>query len=205
VFGHAYPDDFQELNVTIDYPARQQDYPAVWVNFDDSGSVRRAGINHKEIVTLEDGDHEVTRWLFQGDVSFTVGALSSLERDRLYDALVGMIAFTNAGDEDGRADSFKSYIEKNDLIGINLNYDEVTASGDSASPGTPWETNEVIYEKTLSVELIGEFVSTPARTVLVPLSAVLVQGYREGEPSVQFPDTPDDGFPHEPWSPTRWS
>ena len=179
-----------------------QDYPGIWVQFEDTDDLERAGINHLEVVIDDDHtQHTVTRYRFGGNLSFTVSALSNQERDRLYDDMVRVLAFTSV--DQTPAGRFKALIEANDLIGININYDVLSPSGDAATPGTPWDTNEVIYEKTLSVRMIGEFVSDAQSQILYPLSRVQVVGYMEGVDDYDLPDLgPSDS--DQPYDPTQW-
>lgn len=201
-FGPQYPEsDFANLHVSIEYPDQPQAYPGVWVNFQETGPVERAGIDHREIVIDATGPHEVTRWRFSGSLSFTVAAFSSYERDRLYDEMVRIIAFANV--DLSSISTFRQTLENNDFLGINVQYDQIQASGDAASPGTPWgSTDETIYERTLSTDVIGEFVSDPGTNLLVLLSAILVQGYKDTDPVPDFPDLP--AVTGEPFNPNDW-
>lgn len=202
-FGPSYPaSDFRNLHVSVEYPDKKQNYPGIWVNYEDSEPLVRAGIDQREIVLdALSNPHAVTRWRFTGTLSFTVAAFSSLERDRLYDEMVRIIAFASV--EDNQASAFKKIVENNDFMGINVQYDIINSSGDAANPGTPWGTqDEIIYERTVSTDVIGEFVSDPASNELVMLSAILIEGYLDGSPVPDFPDQPVvSGVPYDP---TGW-
>jgi hypothetical protein len=144
------------------------------VNYDDRDSLSIAGIDYREFVADDSGTHEVTRWTFSGTITLTAVALSSLERDDLFDELVRVFAFSRI-EEDQTV--FRTIIENNDFIGVVANWDLLRPSGDAASPGTPWGTeDEVIYEKSLAFDVEGEFVSDPATNDLVLLSAITVEG-----------------------------
>jgi hypothetical protein len=183
-FDGAYPEsDFREIKIGIEYPVDQSSYPGIWVNFDDTDELRVAGIGHTEIATVGGVDVVVTRWRFAGTLTLTVAALSSLERDRLYDELVKVIAFARVTDS---RSEFRDGIEQNDLVAMNGNFDLMRPSGDNAAPGTPWGTDEFIYEKSISIDLIGEFVSEPDSLTLVPLRQVRVKGYATGTPEPPF-------------------
>lgn len=202
-FNSIYPEaDFANTWVDIEYPVEKQSYPGIWVSYEDTDPIQIAGIDHKEYVTDLEGIHEITRYVFEGTLSFTCAALSSLERDRLFDEMVRVLAFARV--ENNNISAFRTTIENNDFIGINLNFDVLRPSGDAAGPGTPWGTDEIIYEKTLSIDIRGEFVSAQDSSVLVPLSAVEVQGYRDGEAQPAFPDVSPPPEPNQPWSPTNW-
>lgn len=202
-FAESADADLRAVKISIDYPLTQQAYPSIWVDYDDKDSLTIAGIDHQEYLDNGDGTFaEVTRWKFSGEVSLTAAALSSLERDNLYDELVRIFAF---GRLENPVPTFRDRIEVNDFLAINANFDELRPGGNAAAPGTPWGTeDEVIYEKTISFEVIGEFVSDPSsQTPLVALSAVLVQGYRDDQAPVQFPDEILSG-PTTAWDPHNW-
>jgi hypothetical protein len=167
--------NFQNLRVSIEYPLDQQSYPSVWVNYDDTDSLQIAGIGHQEFVLdAAGGMHEVTRWLFAGTVTLTVVALSSLERDGLYDELVRIFAFSRIQQE---TPEFRGLLESNDFIALGVNWDELRPHGDAAAPGTPWGTeDEVIYEKSIGFDVQGEFVSDWRTNDLVSLREIVVVG-----------------------------
>lgn len=205
VFDGNYPEaDFRSVNVTLDYPMEPQNYPGIWIQFEDTDDMQKAGVNHIEVVVDDNGiQHAVTRWRFAGNLIFTASALSSTERDRLFDEVVRVLAFT--GVDATKAGNFKSLIENNDLIGIVPNYDILTPSGDAATPGTPWGSNEVIYEKTVSIAIIGEFVSDYTNNVLYPLSKVIVQGYNEDQDNVDLYGATSEDSDDDDWDPSQWT
>lgn len=174
-FDASYPvAEFQGLRVGLEYPIDEQQYPSVWVDFDETQPLLKAGIAHQEFVDPADGTTPVapfTRWKYQGYVSMTAVAMTSLERDRVYDELVRVVAFSN---ENGVLGRFKDTIATNDLIGATLNTDKIEARGNAAAPGTPWGTDEIMYEKSLNLEIVGEFVPDPASGTLISLSKILV-------------------------------
>lgn len=175
-FDQDYPEpDFRDINVSIEYPIEPQHYPGIWVDYTDSDSLRVAGIDHHEFTEPgPDGyRRRYTRWRFAGYASFTVVAMSSLERDRLYDELVRCLAFTHESDQ---VPEFRNYVEDNEFIAMNFDFDEIEPRGSSVAPGTPWGTEELIYEVTLNMEVIGEFISDGSTGALVPLREIRVLG-----------------------------
>lgn len=174
-FDQSYPvPEFRGLHTGLEYPVEEQNYPSVWIDFEDTQPLLRAGIGHLEYVNPNDSTTPVapfTRWRFQGYVSLTAVALTSLERDRLFDELVRVVAFSN---EDGVVGRFKDTIASNDLIAATLNTDKIEGRGNAAAPGTPWGTDEIMYEKSLNLELIGEFVPDPAAGTLINLSQIVM-------------------------------
>lgn len=200
-FDGQYPvPEFRELHVGLEYPIDEQQYPSVWVDFEETQPLLKAGIAHQELVSPTDGTTPVapfTRWRFQGYVSMTAVAMTSLERDRVYDELVRVVAFSG---EDGLLGRFKDTIASNDLIGATLNTDKIEARGNAAAPGTPWGTDEIMYEKSLNLEIVGEFVPDPATGTLVNLSSIKIianeelPGQLDYTPLVEIGDFTDPGF-----------
>ncbi len=175
-FDGDFPDpDFRGINVSIEYPVEPQHYPGIWVDYTDSASLRAAGIDHFEFTEPGDSGYvrRFTRWRFAGYASFTVVALTSLERDRLFDQLVRVMAFTHETDQ---VPEFRNYVENNEFIAMNFDFDEIEPRGNSVAPGTPWGSDELIYEVTVNMEVIGEFISEGSTGTLAPLSTILVTG-----------------------------
>lgn len=190
-FDADFPEpDFRDVNVSIEYPVREQDYPAIWADFDISGDLESAGIDHREFAPVDPTSLETRsfkRWKYQGNALYTIVALTSFERDRLFDEVLRVIAF---GDESIQTQVFRSYIEDNELIACNLNFDHVGVMGKAETPGTPWLSDDIIYQITVSIEAIGEFVSDGSSGTLVPISAIKVYGYSDIEPDPT--DVPGD-------------
>lgn len=190
-FDSAYPEpDFRNLFVSVEYPMEAHHYPGCWVDYEDTQPLQVVGINHVEYSTnaaLEMRGH--TRWKFAGMATFTVVALTSLERDRLYDEFVRVLAFGRQAPATAR---FRSYIQNNPFLAIQFDFDEIEVRGASVG-GTPWgDETTMIYERTINMEVIGEFVSDGSTGLIVPLSEIRVVQTVEGEeePSVEPPTTP---------------
>lgn len=203
VFDADYPEpDFRAPNnISIEYPIEKSGYPGLWVQYEDNAELSVAGVGHvEEVVDEELGTFgQLTRWRFSGTLTITIVALTSLERDRLYDEVVR--AFVSSRYNPVLA-PFREKIEVNDLVAMNANFDDLQPFGDNAAPGTPWGTDEIIYEKSLSFDLIGEFVSDASTGLLVPLSKVTFMKFVEG---TEEPDWPTDpGSTTEPPTPDDW-
>jgi hypothetical protein len=169
-FGPNYGDPrLSNLHVSIEYPIDQQSYPSIWVTYEDA-VLRNAGIDHFE--TSDDGTR-VLRWHFEGVVNFTVAALTSLERDRIYDEMVKVVAFSRGIDS---VNPFRASVENSPFIAMNFDFDTIEPQGESAAPGTPWETDEIIYERGIGLQVVGEFVASLSTGNLLPLSKILIQG-----------------------------
>lgn len=150
--------DFRNVLVSMEYPVRAQDYPSIWVDFEPIGVVRNVGIGQVEgIPTAAATLLGRYRWAFAGTASFTVVAMTSRERDRLFDALISVIAFSQL---DANQSQFRQYVENNPYIGMNMNFDSIDQRGFNVGQGTPWGTDEMIYEATIAGDIEGEFIAT---------------------------------------------
>lgn len=180
-FNASFPDaDFQNILISMEYPVAKIDYPSVWVDYDAVGPMTVAMIGADEYSPRVDGDFDTLyRWTFAGALSFTVVALTSLERDRLFDAVASVLAFSRVPG----LDTYRNILEAGPRIALRANWDSIDQRGFSASPGTPWGTDEIIYEATLALELQGDFVMN-ADKVVVPLSGLVVETweYHLGDP-----------------------
>lgn len=187
-FDGTYPEpDFRGVHVSMEYPIKPQDYPSIWVDYEDTQQLQIAGVKHRELTPITDGLRPFTRWRFGGYASFTVVALTSLECARLYDEMVRVMAFGQNTDAP-QVSEFRQYIESNEFIACNFDFDQIQPRGTAAAPGTPWGTDEIIYERSINMEVIGEFVSNGSTQVLVPLSAVVFDAL--GPDDADIPDVP---------------
>lgn len=182
-FDSGYPvERVRDIHVSIEYPVKPQHYPGIWVRFDE-GTLQNAGIDHTE--TDEDGNL-VLRWRYEGHASYTIASLTSLELDTIFDELIKVMAFGRSSESLG---AFREFVENNDFIAMNFNFDEIEVTGNDAAPGTPWGSDEIIYESTVTMEVIGEFVTDIDTGNLVPLSKIVIDG-RIAPSTEQNPDGP---------------
>lgn len=173
-FDSQYPvQEWQGLRIGMEYPVDVQNYPSVWVDYDDTQPLMKASIRHEETTDPDTGNPTApfTRWRFAGYISLTAVALTSLQRDRVFDELVAVVATSI---EDPLRGRFAATIANNDLIAANIQTDKLQPRGAAAAPGTPWSTDELIYERTLNIEIIGEFYALPGTSTLVNLSKILI-------------------------------
>lgn len=180
VFDSEYPDpQFRNLNVSIEWPVRAQDFPGIWVDYEPTADLRIAGIDHIEFSepSEEGARNPINRWRFGGMAAFTLSAMTSLERDKLFDAVVSDLAFekrTGGG-------QLRQFIESNPYIAMEGNWDEIGQGGMAASMGTPWNTDDTIYEVTIRLAIQGEFISDETTGSLLPLEAVEVYHWNDQE------------------------
>ena len=170
----------RELFVSIEYPVEEANYPAIWVDYEGS-ELRTVGIDHTE---QDASGNTFTRWRFAGHVVFTIVALSSNERDMIYDQLVGVTAFAAQSDFPGQ---FRQVVENNPLVAVEWSFDSLEDRPPAAAPGTPWATMDIVYERGFSVQVLGEFLSDPNTFELVNLEEIQVTAIDQA-----FPAQPSD-------------
>lgn len=195
VFDGSYPvARFRNVHASVEYPVEPQNYPGIWVDYDDTRPVQIAGVGHQEVTIVGSTVNRYQRWKYAGYASFTMAALTSLERDELFDEMVRVLAFGRTNPATSR---FRSWIEtENDLIAANFDFDQIEVRGNAAIPGTPWGTDEYIYERTINMEVVGEFVSDAESQSLALLSAVKIDDpdvFVDGTPG--FVGIPDEATP----------
>ena len=183
-FDQTYPvQEFQNLHVSVEFPNDRANYPAVWADFEPTGPLERGGVNQQLVVPSGNGFKSFIAWRYQGFATYTLVSLSSLERDRLFDEWVKVIGFAGASPE---TSTFRQTIDNNPYIACNFDFDQIQIQGKSEVPGTPWGTEEVLYEITVAVQCFGEFYSDQSATTLVALSEVTVQDTVQGGPTGQI-------------------
>jgi len=151
--------EFQNIHISPEFPILRENYPAIWVDFEPTLPVQTAGIGDVYLYTPPDENnvvHQYKKWLFQGYATFTIMALTSLERDRLFDEVVKMIAFSQLNPLYFR---FRQTIEDNPWIAAQVDFDQIAQRGKSATSGTPWGSDDILYEITTASAVIGEFAS----------------------------------------------
>jgi hypothetical protein len=189
-FDDDYPDaDWRNVRVGIEYPVEPQQFPGIWVDYDDTDALTIAGVGHKEIKDTSTGPVEITRWKFTGYVSLTIVALTSYERDRLYDEVVRVLAF---GLQEAATSDFRRTIESNPYIAANCDFDTIQPRGNNAAQGTPWGTDEIIYERSLNFQVIGEFVPDVTTGQLYLLSEIRLVEARDYQGPVGENAFPED-------------
>jgi hypothetical protein len=178
-FTLAYPEQdssggIQPAHVSLDYPVDPGAYPGVWVDFETS-LLQTVGIDHTEFT---DDGAIATHWRFQGYAVFTIVALNSNECDSIYDQLIALTAFASQSDYPS---VFRSTVDSNGLVNTTWSYDRAEGRGQNAAPGTPWGTDEIVYERGVALQVIGEFYTVPAGQVveLVPLSRIVITGQEQ--------------------------
>lgn len=181
VFLSDYPDpEFaNRVNVTLEYPLSEIHYPAIMVTFNE-GTIHIAGVGHRELTNdgKGGGNQMIAHWRFEGTITFTIYALSNLDRDLLSAALVNIIAFHGATSGNSR---FYTEIFDSEYIDMQLGMDKITPSGDQVE-AVPWDDpTRRLYTASYSVPIIGEFYAVRDTGLLVTIDDVEVFPYRPGQ------------------------
>lgn len=174
--------------IGIEYPEQEVDWPAILVEFNPS-DIRWTGVMPDELEKLPFGDFKRYRkGHFAGTYSFSIYALTSQERDRLMDSIIQLFLM---GDLNADTKKFFDTVENHDLISQIIMHDHVTTVGTTVSAGTPWGSDDIVYEGSLRVDIAGgEFYADAYDSTLVPLSSISVIAEIEGQEE-------DDA--HEDW------
>jgi hypothetical protein len=163
-----------KVTVDMEYPIQKENYPGIWVQFSFSEIVQ-AGIGHepllRTVVTPAVGSTpEVVNWepvrefQFKGRVTLTIVALTSLERDRLSDAVITMLAFsrppetviTKASADTKQFRQLIGSLSQNPYVSLTINHDQIIPGGQAMTTGVPWDEEIPGYEDTYSFDILGQ-------------------------------------------------
>ncbi len=186
--------DMRDIWISMEYPSAKAHMPGIWADFTPTSDLQVAGVGHVEYSENENGTFKKgTRWRFGGRVTYTISAMSSRQRDRIADEVVRVVAF---GGEYPALSQFRQTLEVNDLIQVSMQWDTFTLGGKDEAPGTPWGSEEMVYEITVGMDCQGSFVSgSDLSPDLVPLSTVVTKFSDPSEPVPTFATTPTPGPP----------
>ncbi|ASZ74695.1 hypothetical protein KHO57_gp209 [Mycobacterium phage Phabba] len=161
-----------DISVEMEYPLEAKHYPGIWVQFSFT-KFTNAGIGHEQLHKVIENPgtpQERVNWetvraiMFEGTVSLSVVALTNLERDRVSDSLVTMLAYARQPEyvlTDPTRDTKKfrglaTALKNNPYVAIAIDHDNVTPGGQSVTPGVPWDPDTLGYEDSYSFSIIGE-------------------------------------------------
>lgn len=171
-FDADFPDRPKPRKVSIEYAEDREDWPFILVQV-HVNTVTWTGL-HPDIETLNTAGDAVTlvrEGMFDGTCDLSIYALTSEERDRIWDHLVQLFLM---GRTRTPTNDFFSTIENHDLIALTIQEGEIRPVGDSIGMGTPWDPETLTYEATIQIAFTGQFFADETNRTLVPLSAVSV-------------------------------
>lgn len=183
---------FRPRSVSIEYPEEEMDWPAIFVQFHPE-AVSWTGINPDEYLPTMDDDRpwqNIRRGQFEGNFDLMILALTSAERDRMWDELVELVLM---GDMRSDTNRFHQALAHHDLISMTIQRAQVRPVGDSVGAGVPWDGNRLAYEATLRLQVTGQFAADAFNRELIAFQAITVHPYSD----IEVPYGEDDG--EGPW------
>lgn len=182
-FDQSFPETaFQNMYISMEYPLVQTQYPGVWVRF----SFKKLQIVGVASYFIDSQNRQYKQWFFEGVTTLQVFAMTSLERDRMSDALIYMFSFGDLDDPESR---FLKNIYANPYISVSLNTDELNPGGQSENIGAPWQEDQIVYNDSYSFQMVGQFASDVQTAQLVTLDQIevvptldieTIRGYQQG-------------------------
>lgn len=199
-FAQDYADNdlIKNLTVDLDYPMQQIQFPHIMVTLNEQ-TLQAAGVGHYEFGVSENGESVMLRhYRFEANLTFTIMALSALERDELSAVLVGILAFPR-----GSVASSKFYEEifDSDFIDMQIATDIITPSGDQVED-VPWDDpTRKMYTATYSVPIVGEFFTHVNGVTLATINDIRLYPYRPDQHEPTGSNDPRDA--DAPWEPVQ--
>lgn len=200
-----HPDEIvREAKVALDFTHDRFKVPAVIIKFYER-EMPNAGVGHYEYLTAPNDPDPTNPTIFikyyhrlyKGDISFEIWGKSSTDRDVLRDALIEVIAMSDATDS-GYVFLERMYLYLNETpYGLwhfpVLNTDLITGYGENVTT-PPWSPEDtLLYQATYRVPIFGEFYSaTPKSTTgtgLVSEVDVTVGQYYSDTTPLQIEET----------------
>lgn len=158
--------DKSQINVSLEYPLEELNYPSLFVQFSIT-KLNRSGIGHE--IQVQDPDTHawsfIQEWTFMGRSTLTALALKNMDRDRLSDALINMLAFARPPsilltEPQGDAKQHRTLInalDENPYVAMTLQLDTLIPGGQQNTPGTPWADDIITYQDSWSFDMVGQF------------------------------------------------
>lgn len=164
--GLSLPDTDSEVQINLEYPLEEENYPGIWVQFSIT-KLNRAGLSHEVWIKNDNNDWmPIQEWTFTGRVTLNVVALTNKERDRISDALIMMFSFSRTPDlvlrqaskDTQQYRNFLSSLGESPYISMTVNTDSLGSGGQTAQMGLlPWQQDILVYEDSYSFDLLGQF------------------------------------------------
>lgn len=163
--------------VTIEYPEEPEDWPFILVQVRPS-LITWTGITPDEIYNAgteeEPAFKRVRQGRFEASCMLQIIALSSQERDRMWDNCVQLLML---GKTRNPTRNFFSIIDSHDLIGMTVMEGQIRPIGDSIGVGTPWDSDILTYEAALEFDVVGIFYADEYNSDLLPLTEARIYDY----------------------------
>lgn len=151
------------VHVDLEYPIQEKQYPGIWVQF-SLRELQIAGLGHE----YSDPEGGIVReWSYRGDVTLTLVALTSIERDRLADLLISYFAFSRPNADSAPLSPLYQSLADNPYLSITVNSDQLLPGGQSVTVGVPWDPDRLAYEDNYKFNVVGQF-----QSVFIPTEGV---------------------------------
>jgi hypothetical protein len=177
--------------IDIEYPQEEEDWPAILVEFGVNGPLNWTGINPDEFTPSDEFEdlewRSIRRGYFDATVRLMILALSSAERDRLWDEVVELILM---GTMHPATQTFHNLINQHDLIAMTLLPSSVTPVGDSIGAAVPWNPDALAYEASVNFSVTGTFHADVFSQRLISLRAIEALPYLHENPTTGEPVPP---------------
>lgn len=148
-FTSMYPNTkLASMNIDMEYPYLVEHYPGIWVRFSPT-KLQASGLDPTQSTSSE----IFSVWYYEGIVSLTIIALTSLERDLISDGVIEAYAFAT---QMPSVSPFYATIQSSDLTNMTLQSDIITPGGQTESVGTPWDDDKIAYEDRYSFQVVGQ-------------------------------------------------
>lgn len=163
-----------DVTIDMEYPMEKENYPGIWVQFSFS-EITQAGVGHEPLLRTVLAEAtantpEVINWepmrefQFKGRVTLTIVALTSLERDRLSDSVITMLAFsrppemilTDPAEDTKQFRQLITSLATNPYVSLTINHDQITPGGQAMTTGVPWDEEIPGYEDSYSFDILGQ-------------------------------------------------
>lgn len=180
VFNNSYPDPLlRSAYVGPAFPMTREQIPAIIILFQDN-KVQNMGMGHilNGTSATTGAFVRVHQWRFEGQLQFEVTGYTSIDRTKIADQLVNLLAF---GYDSSIFKPFWDEIWDEEFIAMTMLTDSLTHGFPSEIP-SPWgEENELLYKSQVSCGVTGEFYSDSTTGGLVQISAVNLYPYRDSQ------------------------
>jgi hypothetical protein len=171
--------DLTPNSVTIEYPKEIAHWPAIFVQFRPT-KTQWSGL-YPDTFTLPSGQYiydaqaalMARTGYFEGSIDLQILALTSEERDQLWDTLYNLVLM-NPGNPGSYA--FYQSLTNNNLVGMTFLQGTVQTLGDTVSPGTPWSPEEFSYEASVRIQCVGDFYENKFDNLVPTLQTVVLSG-----------------------------
>jgi hypothetical protein len=211
----SHPDpSLAKTKVDIEYATDRADFPNIIIKFYER-DIKNAGVGHEEWGPSPSDPNfpngpTFTSWvkyfhrIYHGDIEFEINALSSLDRDKVVDALIEILM----GEVSRGGETFLERIyfsignsPYSQFHFITLNTDSISGQGEREE-NAPWLTEDVLsYVVAYRMEVLGEFYSKtpsfPGGTGLVTEVDIYPWDVTDPEHTPPPEDFPDGKVPEE--------